>query len=42
MADLLASYNTLSPSSPRADVAKVLNALMSGAPLIRLILYLTH
>jgi hypothetical protein len=38
MADLLASYNALSPSSPRTDVAKVLNALMSGALLDRLVL----
>ena len=30
MADLLASYNALSASSPRADVSKVLNAIMSG------------
>lgn len=34
MADLLASYNALSTSSPRADVSKVLNAIMSGASLI--------
>jgi hypothetical protein len=30
MADLLTSYNALSPSSPRADLSKVLNAIMSG------------
>jgi hypothetical protein len=30
MADLLTSYNALSPSSPTADVSKVLNAIMSG------------
>jgi len=30
MADLLASYNALSPSSSRTDVAKVLNALISA------------
>ena len=34
MADLLASYNALSPSSSRADVAKVLNALISGPLLL--------
>lgn len=33
MADLLASYNALSASSPRADVSKVLNAII-GALLI--------
>ena len=37
MVDLLASYNALSPSSPRTEVAKVLNALISGAPLNRLV-----
>jgi hypothetical protein len=31
MADLLASYNDLSPSSSRTDVAKLLNALITGA-----------
>jgi hypothetical protein len=31
MADLLASYNALSPSSPRTDVARVLNSLIAGA-----------
>ena len=42
MADLLASYNTLSPSSSRADVARVLNALIAGAaPLNHLVSYLT-
>ncbi|KAH9007276.1 guanine nucleotide exchange factor synembryn-domain-containing protein [Lactarius hatsudake] len=35
MADLLASYNALSPSSPRTDITKVLNAIMSGALLNR-------
>ncbi|KAH9059374.1 guanine nucleotide exchange factor [Lactarius vividus] len=30
MADLLASYNALSPSSPRTDVTKVLNALITA------------
>lgn len=42
MADLLVSYNALSPSSPRADVARVLNALITGAVLLnRLVSYLT-
>lgn len=31
MADLLASYNGLSASSPRTDVSKVLNAIVSCA-----------
>ena len=31
MADLLASYNGLSASSPRADVSKVLDAIISCA-----------
>ncbi|KAH8999553.1 guanine nucleotide exchange factor [Lactarius akahatsu] len=30
MADLLVSYNALSPSSPRTDITKVLNALISA------------
>ncbi|KAH9037625.1 guanine nucleotide exchange factor [Lactarius pseudohatsudake] len=30
MADLLASYNALSPFSPRTDITKVLNALISA------------
>ncbi|KAI9448470.1 guanine nucleotide exchange factor [Lactarius indigo] len=34
MADLLASYNVLSPSSPRADITKVLNALINAAPIV--------
>jgi len=34
MADLLASYNALSAASPRADVSKVLNAIISGLLLI--------
>jgi hypothetical protein len=33
MADLLASYQALSPSSPRTDVSKVLNAIISCAPI---------
>lgn len=33
MADLLASYNALSPSSPRTDVARVLNSLIA-APIV--------
>ena len=36
MAHLLTSYNALSPSSPRADVSKALNAIMSGLWLIHL------
>lgn len=34
MAHLLTSYNALSASSPRVDVSKVLNAIMSGLWLI--------
>jgi len=34
MTDLLPSYNALSASSPRADVSKVLNAIISGLSLI--------
>jgi hypothetical protein len=35
MADLLASYHELSASSPRPDVSKVLNAIITGLWLIR-------
>lgn len=35
MADLLASYHGLSASSQRADVSKVLNAVITGLWLIR-------
>lgn len=34
MADLLASYHGLSASSPRPDVSKVLNAVITGLWLI--------
>ncbi len=35
MAHLLTSYNALSPSSPRSDVTKVLNAIIGGPLLSR-------